>query len=88
MIQQTSLNAYEEAKTSSWIKTRKKIIINLLKKHPDGLTAQEIKAKLGFTDPNMVRPRLTELSRDGFVFSYDTRPCSKTGRVCLVWRLV
>ena len=47
-------------------KGRKAAILDELKRG-DG-TALEIMRRMGFSDPNAVRPRLNELDRAGFIF--------------------
>lgn len=45
--------------------TRKEIVLNAL--GDEEMTARQVMEKLGYTDPNMVRPRLTELMKEGLV---------------------
>lgn len=52
------------------------------------MTAQEIMDKLGYTDPNRVRPRLTELQGCGLVRTVGKRPSRVTGKQTAVWEAV
>lgn len=49
------------------------------------MTAQEIMDKLSYTDPNSVRPRLTELKSCGLVRTVGKRPSRITGKQTAVW---
>ena len=42
-------------------------------------TALEIMRRMGFTDPNRVRPRLNELDRAGYIFQVGKRRDPYTG---------
>ena len=64
MIQQTSLQAYERIKVTGG---RARAVYDILARHEAGLTAKEIMRKLGVTDPNHVRPRLTDMAKEGLV---------------------
>lgn len=67
-------------------------IIGVLRENPDGLTAYEINQRLRMdgllhsTDPNTVRPRLTELKKAEIIESCGRRE-SPSGCKTTVWRL-
>ena len=52
----------------------------------DELTCHEIMAKLGFADPNAVRPRVTELMQLGKVEACGKKTDPATGRTVAVFR--
>ena len=71
---------------------RKAIVLDVLRHSgPDGMTADEIEAKMvadGLVDdaaPNFARPRLTELKDDGKIFVVGRRP-GRSGHNVAVWR--
>jgi len=52
-----------------------------------GLTDREVMQRLGYTDPNTTRPRITELIKAGLlreIGSTEDRVTGKTVRVCMV----
>lgn len=66
----------------------------ILRMFPDGLTAKQIAIqmkRLGFTDNtdrNNAAPRLTELSRIGYVEPIGKVKCSYTGKMVSVYKLI
>lgn len=83
-INNISLEAYERIKSK--LGERQILIFDFIKKNPD-LTAYEICHKLGYSDPNRVRPRINELVKFGFVFSPFVRVCNVTGYKANIWRV-
>ena len=81
----TSLEAYDKIRKD--LAYRQLLIYDFIKLNPD-LTAFEICHKLGFSDPNRVRPRINELFKSGFIFCPLVRVCKITGFNAKVWRLV
>jgi predicted transcriptional regulator len=75
----------------SLFKTSKKqryiLIINQLKKYPNGLTAREIMKKLWFKERNSVAPRITELKAKGKVKENGTKYDKTTQRKVTVYCL-
>lgn len=73
--------------------TRRWYIVNILRLHPNGMTADEILQVLledgiiPIIDPNYVRPRLTELCSDGIVKAVGKAKSHRTGKSVTVWRL-
>ena len=71
---------------------RKMLVLDVLRHGgPDGMTADEIEAKMvayGLVDDaaaNFARPRLTELKDDGEIFVIGRRP-GKSGHNIAVWK--
>jgi predicted transcriptional regulator len=58
---------------SAWIQNQKtfsareKLILEKVVTRPQGMTDREIKDSLGFGDMNCVRPRITELIKEGWM---------------------
>lgn len=61
-----SLEAYFEESKSKRLSNRQSDIISYLKQFKQG-TAREIMVGLGLSEPNEVRPRLTELRQEGII---------------------
>lgn len=67
--------------------TRRKVILNYLReKGPH--TAEEIMFGMGFSEPNQVRPRLTELKALGLVKATEKRRSRRTGKNTAIWEAV
>lgn len=73
--------------------TRHWHIVQVMKMHPDGVTAEDILQELlddgiiETIDPNYVRPRLTELCTDGIIEAAGKAKSPRTGKSVTVWRL-
>lgn len=73
--------------------TRRWYIVNILRLHRNGLTAEEILQVLlddgiiAAIDPNYVRPRLTELCAEGIIEAAGKAKSPRTGKSVTVWRL-
>ncbi len=72
---------------------RQQRVLALVSYYPDA-TARELTEQLGRiyyagsgVDPNMVKPRLTELERAGYVRKSGARKCRVTGRTAHTWRV-
>lgn len=63
----------------------RRVVLDLLKRHPLGLTADEAAAKLEQSVLS-VRPRFTELLRDGLIDDTGERRKNASGRSAKVWR--
>ncbi|MCP4648879.1 MAG: hypothetical protein GY853_02190 [PVC group bacterium] len=84
-MRDTSLRAYSEL--SPELPERQLRIYEMIKRVPL-LTAYEIAGNLGKRDPNYVRPRITELTKSGFIRSYNKRKCRITGKTVYTWGVV
>lgn len=73
--------------------TRRWYIVNILRLHPNGMTAEDILQVLQddgvipAIDPNYVRPRLTELCAEGLIEAAGKAKSHRTGKRVTVWRL-
>jgi len=68
--------------------TRQNEIFEILKKHPNGLTAREILYVLGKSEMNYVRPRLTELLKAEKVIESGLKLDKDTNRTVHVFKVV
>ena len=84
MLVDTSLKAYFEIKNEGLISHRQSMVFDLIKKNPC-LTDSEIMFRLGFSIPNMIRPRRNELYKKGLIKCSGKRRCSITNRTCKTW---
>ena len=77
----------EETRRESHGKTRKRRRYEMILDNWVGsMTAREIGAKLGFIDLNAVKPRITELTKQGFLYEDSRRFDALTGRTVTTWR--
>lgn len=84
VTEETRREAYYSSKSLAI--TRRKIIYSALRKYGP-LAVDELMDKLGYNDPNQVRPRLTELKKDGLVETCGKRTSKRTGRTTAVWQV-
>ena len=61
-----SINAYDEGK-EEWFSKREKLILAALSGLKRGASDRELMIRLGFTDMNSVRPRITEMVKEGLL---------------------
>lgn len=72
---------------------RRWYIVNILKQHPLGLTAEDIldileaDGIISWPDPNFARPRLTELCDAGIIEAAGKKKSPHTGKTVTVWKL-
>lgn len=87
--QETRRESFEAAKQDAAV--RRRVILDILTEHRDGLTAREVSAELhrrGITptdERNFAAPRLTELSKAGKVEAIGKKLCAHSGRNVAVW---
>lgn len=74
-----SLLAFDEARKS--LNDRCQKILRVIEKFPDS-TDRDILHELGWSDMNMVRPRITEMVQKGLVVETGSMTCGITGRKC------
>lgn len=68
---------------------RCQLILDCLRKNSRGMSDRDIMMDLSFTDPNAVRPRVTELIKRGMVEEcLNSAQCAITGRRVRLVRLV
>ena len=80
----------KQSKLRSWMEqnednnaTRRNMILSELKKKE--ATDRELTKRLGYEDPNKVRPRRKELVDMGFIKEVAKRPCEVTKKTVTVW---
>lgn len=79
-LHQNSLAAYDTGREELF-SAREIAILSFLKSNPCGnvpKTDREIMKGLGFTDPNSVRPRITELIKSGVLAEEGSVECQTT----------
>lgn len=80
----TSIEALQSVPTA----TLRQVVMNLLKKHPDGLTVHEAAEIAGVSVPS-IQPRFSELRKAGAIRDSGLRRFNKvSGRRAAVWVLV
>ena len=82
MTQQTSIDAYKDIDLGA----RQKAVLDLFTSREVLLTNNEIADKLGWRI-NCVVPRCFEIRHKGKLIERDRRPCTITGKTCIVWGL-
>jgi len=87
--QETRRESHEAIKQDA--ATRRRVILEILTEHRDGMTAREVSAELhrrGITptdERNYAAPRLTELYKAGKITCTSKRQCPLTKRYVAVW---
>jgi len=87
--QQTRRESYEAAKQDA--AARRRVILEILTEHPDGMTAREVAGELHrrgvvpTNERNFAAPRLTELKEAGKVKAIGKKICTHSGRNVAVW---
>jgi predicted DNA-binding transcriptional regulator len=71
-----SLTAYREE--GERLNGRKALIYELLSETNTAMTDREVMLKLGYSDPNAVRPRITELIKRGLIEEFGSKVCVST----------
>ncbi len=64
---------------------RQRFVLELIESFPDS-TDRELAMKAGFTDPNGIRPRRSELVAKGLVAESGKRRCRVSGKLSTTWR--
>lgn len=87
MVRQTSLLAFQQIMDNQLRLTDSyKEIINTLKESY-GLTDFEMAKRLGYSDPNKIRPRRNELVKKGYIIEVGKRPDRYTKKTSIIWDL-
>lgn len=82
MMHRNSLFALQQQRDSGKLSQREQLILQVLEKDTMqylGRTDRMIMTKLGFTDPNSVRPRITEMIEKGWLEEWGTTKDPATG---------
>jgi hypothetical protein len=85
MVADTSLLAWFRVLDSGQAQTWEVKVLETLLAHP-GLTSREVMEHLGVVDPNLVRPRISDLVRSGRVVCDGKRLVG--GKLMKTWRTV
>lgn len=81
---ETRRAAHEEIKPKKEIR-RQQIIEAITEYGP--MTVDELMDRLGYHDPNRVRPRLTELTQAGALCTIGKRRSRRSGKMVAVWAI-
>lgn len=81
----TSILSYQELKET--LGERQRSVLDLIERFPCR-TDRELAKIAGVADPNMIRPRRTELTRRGLVRESGRRRCDVSGKLAATWRVV
>tara|TARA_Y100000593_G_scaffold36255_1_gene70618 strand:- start:601 stop:891 length:291 start_codon:yes stop_codon:yes gene_type:complete len=73
-----SLAAYAEEESS--LSRRAQVVLDMFRSSPCALTDREVMFRLGFIEPNAVRPRITELVQLGYLQERGKTKCAVTGK--------
>ena len=76
MVHINSITAYREERER--LSGRQALIYEILSETNTAMTDREVMLKLGYSDPNAVRPRITELIKRGLIEEFDTKICVST----------
>lgn len=79
---ETRRAAHEDIKPKKEI--RRQQIIEAITEHGP-MTVDELMDRLGYHDPNRVRPRLTELTQAGTLCTIGKRQSRRSGKMVAVW---
>lgn len=81
-VRDTSVLSYEEIRES--LGARQSYVLDLIELNPRR-TDRELAEIAGTADPNMIRPRRSELVAKGLVIESGHRHCSVTGKLSTTW---
>ena len=81
---ETRRASHEEIKPQKELR-RQQIIAAIAEHGP--MTVDELMDRLGYHDPNRVRPRLTELTQSGALCTVGKRQSRRSGRQVAVWAI-
>lgn len=82
------MEAWQELCENGVRLSRRALVLNAFRRNPAGLTAWECSRFLDFSDPNAVRPRITELVEDGELFMCGVRRDPLSGSRNGVYKIV
>ena len=86
MIEKTSIEAFHDLRREGALGAMQQEALRLIRRYP-GRTAREL-AEIGrHPDPNVLRPRIVELARLGYIGAVGTKRCTVTGRRAIAWRI-
>lgn len=84
-VRDTSLKTFNEIQEEGIYDSRMQEVLDAVKKCPM-MTGRELaEIVLYYNDMNIVRPRISDLARLGYIVEAGKRKCSMSGRTCYVW---
>ena len=84
VVRQTSIDSFRDLVESDKLGCREQVVLEAFRICVEG-TDREITFFLGFSDPNMVRPRRNALVEKGFISEAGKDYCFITGKRVIVW---
>ena len=85
MITRTSIETFHDLRCEGALGAMQQEALALIRLHP-GCTARELACIGRHPDPNVLRPRIVELARLGYIAAVGTKRCTITGRRAIAWR--
>ena len=86
MISRESVEAFHDLRREGALGAMQAEALALIRLHP-GRTARELACIGRHPDPNVLRPRIVELARLGYISADGTKRCTVTGRRAIAWRI-
>lgn len=83
-VRETSYEAYNDINSDGSYDTRMQEVLDTIVKFPLR-TGKEYMELLGYSDPNLVRPRITDLKNLGIIVEASKRVCSVANKQAYVW---
>lgn len=83
-VRETSYEAYNDINSDGTYDTRMTEIFEIVNQFPLR-TGKEYMQILDYNDPNIVRPRITDLKNLGLIVEASKRKCSVTNKEAYVW---
>ena len=84
-VRDTSLKTYDEIKEEGIYDSRMEEVLTAIRSYPLMTGREYALLILGYQDMNIVRPRISDLSRLGYILDIGKRKCSCGGRLSYVW---
>ncbi len=84
VVRDTSLECFYEILQSGLIGERESLVLKFIMENKN-LTDSEIYKRMGYENPNAIRPRRRSLVQYGLIKDNGKRVCSVTGKSCYIW---
>jgi len=84
-VRDTSLKTYNEIQEEGIYDSRMDEVLNAIKQVPLMTGREYATIVLGYSDMNIVRPRITDLKTAGYIIEIGKRKCSCSGRSAYIW---
>jgi len=85
-LARTSIDTFHALRGEGYLGEMQQAVLSLIRRYPDR-TDRELARLAGRADPNVLRPRRTELYQAGYLIMAGRRRCSVTGRTAMTWRV-